>query len=229
MARRRLWWRHLLSVLLAPAMMTVFIPSVIAAATGVEAPDLGTTRGWLSAIAGGLLIALGLGMLVWTVVLFDRVGEGTLAIGSPVKLVVRGPYRHVRNPMMTGVFCIQLGTAIATMSPWLFGWFAVFFTAVLIAIRFVEEPHLRRRFGSDYDEYRRHVPRWIPRLTAWSPARPVPPSRPSTARGRGIDASRTRPISSRSPSAPAPPPSAAVPAGHRGAARARCRGNAAAG
>jgi len=170
MSRRRLWWRHLLSVLLAPAMMTVFIPSAIAAATGVEAPDLGTTRGWLLAIAGGLLIALGLGMLVWTVVLFDRVGEGTLAIGSPVKLVVRGPYRHVRNPMMTGVFCIQLGTAIATMSPWLFGWFALFFTAVLIAIRFVEEPHLRRRFGSDYDEYRRHVPRWIPRLTAWEPS-----------------------------------------------------------
>ena len=76
------------------------------------------------AVAGGLLIAAGLTMLVWTVVLFDRVGEGTLAIGSPVKLVVRGPYRHVRNPMMTSVFGIQLGTAIAFASPWLFGWFA---------------------------------------------------------------------------------------------------------
>jgi protein-S-isoprenylcysteine O-methyltransferase Ste14 len=110
-------------------------------------------------------------MLVWTVVLFDRVGEGTLAIGSPVKLVVRGPYRHVRNPMMTGVFWIQLGTAIASTSPWLFGWFAFFFTCVLIAIRGVEEPHLRRRFGADYDEYVRHVPRWIPRPTAWEPSR----------------------------------------------------------
>ena len=95
----------------------------------------------------------GLGMLVWTVVLFDRVGEGALAIGSPVKLVVRGPFRHVRNPMMSGVFCIQLGTAIATASPWLFGWFLVFFTCVLIAIRGVEEPHLRSRFGADYEEY----------------------------------------------------------------------------
>ena len=170
MARRRLWWRHLISVLLFPATMTVFIPAVIVAVTGVDGPDLNTTTGLLPAVAGAVLIAFGLIMLVWTVVLFDRVGEGTLAIGSPVKLVVRGPYRHVRNPMMTGVFCIQLGTAIATMSPWLFGWFALFFTAVLIAIRFVEEPHLRRRFGSDYDEYRRHVPRWIPRLTAWEPS-----------------------------------------------------------
>jgi protein-S-isoprenylcysteine O-methyltransferase Ste14 len=169
MARRRLWWRHLLSVLLAPAMMTVFIPWAIAAATGVKAPDLNTAKGLTLAAVGGLLIAAGLAMLVWTVVLFDRVGEGTLAIGSPIKLVVRGPYRHVRNPMMTGVFCIQLGTAIATASPWLFGWFAFFFTCVLIAIRGVEEPHLRKRFGADYDEYRRHVPRWIPRITAWEP------------------------------------------------------------
>jgi protein-S-isoprenylcysteine O-methyltransferase Ste14 len=171
MARRRLWWRHLLSVLLAPAMMTVFIPAVIVWVTGgVDAPDLGTVSGLLLVTAGAALIAAGLGMLVWTVVLFDRVGEGTLAIGSPVKLVVRGPYRHVRNPMMTGVFCIQLGTAIALASPWLFGWFAFFFTCVLIAIRTVEEPHLRRRFGADYDDYRRHVPRWIPRVTAWEPS-----------------------------------------------------------
>jgi protein-S-isoprenylcysteine O-methyltransferase Ste14 len=171
MARRRLWWRHLLSVLLAPLMMTVFIPALIAATAGVEAPDLSTARGWLLAFAGGALIAFGLGMLVWTVVLFDRVGEGTVAIGSPVKLVVRGPYQHVRNPMMSAVFCIQLGTAIATASPWLFGWFLFFFTCVLIAIRFVEEPHLRRRFGADYEAYLRHVPRWIPRLTAWEPNR----------------------------------------------------------
>lgn len=171
MSRRRLWWRHLLSVLLFPATMTVFIPAVIAAVAVVDAPDLDTASGVLMATAGGLLIAFGLGMLTWTVILFDRVGEGTLAIGSPVKLVVRGPYRHVRNPMMTGVFCIQLGTAIATASPWLFGWFALFFTLVLIAIRTVEEPHLHKRFGADYDEYRRNVPRWIPRVTAWEPSR----------------------------------------------------------
>ena len=170
MAQRRLWWRHLLSVLLFPATMTVFIPALIAATADVDAPDLNTTTGLLLAIAGAVLITLGLGTLVWTVVLFDRVGEGTLAIGSPVKLVVRGPYRHVRNPMMSGVFAIQLGTAIATASPWLFGWFALFFTSVLIAIRAVEEPHLRRRFGADYDDYRRHVLRWIPRLTAWEPS-----------------------------------------------------------
>ncbi|WP_236734633.1 methyltransferase family protein [Mycolicibacterium peregrinum] len=71
--------------------------------------------------------------------------------------------------MMTAVFCIQLGTAVAMASPWLFGWFALFCTLTVIAIPVFEEPHLRRRFGAQYDEFRRNVPRWIPRPTAWVP------------------------------------------------------------
>ncbi|WP_234791016.1 methyltransferase family protein [Mycolicibacterium wolinskyi] len=169
MTKRRLWWRHLISVLIAPATMTVFIPAVIAQLTEVKAPDLGTTGGLLLALAGATLIGLGLWFLVWTVVLFDRVGEGTLAIGSPVHLVLRGPYRYVRNPMMTAVFSIQLGTAVATASPWLFGWFVLFCTIVTIAIPTVEEPHLLRRFGAEYEAYRQNVPRWIPRVTPWVP------------------------------------------------------------
>ncbi|QRY48773.1 isoprenylcysteine carboxylmethyltransferase family protein [Mycolicibacterium boenickei] len=150
--------------------MTVFIPGLIIWMTGVKAPDLSTSTGLLLALAGAGLIALGLWFLIWTVVLFDRVGDGTLAIGSPINLVLRGPYRHVRNPMMTAVFCIQLGTAVATASPWLFAWFALFCTVVVIAIPTIEEPHLVRRFGAQYGAYRRHVPRWIPRVTPWIPA-----------------------------------------------------------
>ncbi|MGW4101132.1 methyltransferase family protein [Mycobacterium sp. NPDC004974] len=170
MTNRRLWWRHLISVLIAPATMTVFIPGLIIWLTGVKAPDLSTPTGLLLALVGGTLIALGLWFLVWTEVLFDHVGEGTLGIGSPVHLVLRGPYRHVRNPMMTAVFCIQLGTAVATASPWLFAWFALFATIVAIAIPTIEEPHLLRRFGAQYEAYRRHVPRWIPRVTPWAQA-----------------------------------------------------------
>ncbi|MGV0741826.1 methyltransferase family protein [Mycolicibacterium sp. XJ870] len=171
MAQRRLWWRHTISVLIAPATMTVFIPAVIIAVTGVNAPDLSTVSGVLLAITGGALVAFGLWYLVWTMILFDRIGKGALAIGSPVNLVVEGPYRHVRNPMMTAVFSIQLGTAVATTSPWLYGWFALFCTVVAIAIPVFEEPHLRKRFGTEYDAFRRHVPRWIPRMTPWVPDR----------------------------------------------------------
>jgi hypothetical protein len=91
MATRRLWWRHLISVPLFAATMTVFTPAVIAALTGVGAPNLGTVRGLVLAITGGVLIALWLWLLVWTAFLFDRVGKGTLFVGSPVMPVVRGP------------------------------------------------------------------------------------------------------------------------------------------
>jgi len=169
MAKRRLWVNHLISVLIAPATMTVFIPALIVAFAGIDAPDPGTGTGLMLIVTGGVLIAFGLWFLVWTVLLFDRVGEGALAVGTPIHLVVRGPYRRVRNPMMTAVFSIQLGTAAIAASPWLLAWFALFCTLVVIAVPVFEEPHLARRFGADYDAYRRHVPRWIPRVTAWTP------------------------------------------------------------
>ena len=40
--------------------------------------------------------------------------------------------------------------------------------AVALFVRFYEEPTLREKFGADYEEYCRNVPRWIPRLRAWS-------------------------------------------------------------
>jgi protein-S-isoprenylcysteine O-methyltransferase Ste14 len=128
---RRLWWRHLLSILVAPVTMTLVIPALIVTAAGIRQPDLGSPAMVAVATVGGLLIVGGLGLMVWTIVLFDRIGKGTLGVGQvlgePVHLVVRGPYRHVRNPMITGVLCVLLGEAAVTASGWLLGWFAVFF------------------------------------------------------------------------------------------------------
>jgi protein-S-isoprenylcysteine O-methyltransferase Ste14 len=68
----------------------------------------------IRAALGGLLCAAGLAMLVWTVSLFVRVGRGTLAPWDPTRrLVVAGPYTRVRNPMITGVFGVIAGEAIA--------------------------------------------------------------------------------------------------------------------
>jgi protein-S-isoprenylcysteine O-methyltransferase Ste14 len=175
--QRRLWWRHVISVLIAPVTMTLVIPASIAASTGLRPPHLGTPLTVVLVIAGGVLIAAGLVLLIWTVFLFDRVGKGTLGVGSvlgePVNLVLHGPYRHVRNPMITGVLCILLGEAVATASGWLLLWFAVFGTVQATVIRFWEEPHLTRKFGHDYVRYCRHVPRWIPRISAWQPNSPA--------------------------------------------------------
>jgi protein-S-isoprenylcysteine O-methyltransferase Ste14 len=171
---RRLWWRHLISVLLFPVTVTIVIPALIMPWADVRAPDLGAPLAVGLVTVGGVLIAVGLGLVIWTVVLFDRVGRGTLGLGElmgePVRLVVRGPYRHVRNPMISGVLCILLGEAAIAASVSLLLWFAIFLTVQATAIRLWEEPHLARRFGGEYLDYRRNVPRWIPRLSAWPPS-----------------------------------------------------------
>ncbi|OBK50382.1 isoprenylcysteine carboxylmethyltransferase family protein [Mycobacterium sp. 1081908.1] len=172
---RRLWWRHLMSVLLFPVTVTLVVPALIVLPAGVRWPQFGAPATAALVTVGCVLIAAGLGLMVWTNVLFDRVGEGTLGLGpvmgEPVHLVVRGPYRHVRNPMITGVLCILLGEAALTGSGALLTWFAIFLTFQATAIWFWEEPHLVRRYGHEYADYKRHVPRWIPRITAWDPNR----------------------------------------------------------
>ena len=171
--RRRLWWRHLMSILLFPVTVTLVVPALIVIPADVRAPHLGAVPTVGLITVGCLLIAAGLALMIWTNVLFDRVGEGTLGLGKvmgePVHLVVRGPYRHVRNPMITGVLCILLGEAAITVSGSLLLWFAIFLTFQATAIRFWEEPHLTDRYGSEYVDYRRNVPRWIPRISAWDP------------------------------------------------------------
>jgi protein-S-isoprenylcysteine O-methyltransferase Ste14 len=108
------------------------------------------------------------------VLLFDREGKGTLGVGKtlgePIHLVVAGPYRHVRNPMISGVVAILLGEAAVAVSVWLLGWFAIFFACLATFIRFWEEPHLVQRYGSEYVHYRENVPAWIPRISAWTPS-----------------------------------------------------------
>jgi protein-S-isoprenylcysteine O-methyltransferase Ste14 len=69
--------------------------------------------------------------------------------------------------MITGVFCILLGEAVFFGSLPLLGWFAVFVVVNMIYIPALEEPGLAKRFGDDYLLYKRNVPRWIPRWTAW--------------------------------------------------------------
>jgi protein-S-isoprenylcysteine O-methyltransferase Ste14 len=124
----------------------------------------------LPAVAGAALIAQGLALMARTISLFARVGKGTLAPWDPTRrLVVLGPYRHVRNPMISGVMSILLGEGVLLGSPLILGWFAIFVALNAIFIPLVEEPDLARRFGDEYLEYKRNVPRWIPRPRAWNP------------------------------------------------------------
>ncbi|HEY6069522.1 MAG TPA: isoprenylcysteine carboxylmethyltransferase family protein [Gaiellaceae bacterium] len=123
-----------------------------------------------TAAAGAVLSLGGLALVVWTVRLFVTVGRGTLAPwDQTTSLVVRGPYRHVRNPMITGVGTILGGEALFFRSWALAVCLAIFAAVNGIYMPLSEEPGLRRRFGAAYDDYRANVPRWLPRLRGWGP------------------------------------------------------------
>ncbi len=117
---------------------------------------------------GAILCAIGLSLLVATIVLFARRGRGTLAPWDPpAHLVVEGPYARARNPMISGVVFILLGEAALLGSPAILAWFVVAVVVNTVYFKLSEEPGLVKRFGPEYEEYRKHVPMWIPRIRPW--------------------------------------------------------------
>jgi len=148
--------RQLAAVGLLPVIVTLVVPGLILWRNGADG------GGWALGLVGALLVAAGVALVAWTATLFARVGRGTIAPWDPTShLVVLGPYRHVRNPMISGVLAILLGEAAIFASVPLLLWFAGVFAVNALYLPLVEEPGLRRRFGADYDAYRANVPRWL--------------------------------------------------------------------
>ena len=122
---------------------------------------------WLLPVraAGLVLISAGGGVLVHSFVRFVAEGAGTPApIAPPSQLVVGGLYRYVRNPMYLSVLAVIVGQALWLVRPPLLLYAAVVLVAFTAFVRRYEEPTLSRRFGVEYEAYRRAVPRWWPRL-----------------------------------------------------------------
>ncbi|MEW5987137.1 MAG: isoprenylcysteine carboxylmethyltransferase family protein, partial [Chloroflexota bacterium] len=160
------------SVLLLPVMVTAVISAALLLQTHSLQPGWGLSgslAGLLIA-TGAVLVAAGLTLMVKTIALLARIGRGTLAPWDPTQnLVVVGPYRHVRNPMISGVLAVLLGESLILGSTAVLSWTGFFLLANLTYIPLVEEPGLARRFGDSYRLYKANVPRWWPRRKAWQP------------------------------------------------------------
>lgn len=162
-------WRQTRAIALLPGTVTVLVPAAIIAITGSNVGwGFGGLVAALSVLLGLSLTAAGFALWLWTVRLFARIGEGTLAPWDPTRrLVVEGPYRHVRNPMIAAVLAVLAGEAAVFGSLPLLIWFAAFFAGNVVFFSLYEEPDLERRFGEDYRAYKANVPRWLPRRAAW--------------------------------------------------------------
>lgn len=122
-------------------------------------------------LAGVVLVAVGAVPLIESFRRFAVDGLGTPAPVAPTRhLVIGGFYRFVRNPMYVGVVTIIVGDVLIFADPWLLAYAALVCLMFHSFVLAYEEPTLRRRYGAEYDAFCAHVPRWIPRLTPWTPA-----------------------------------------------------------
>jgi protein-S-isoprenylcysteine O-methyltransferase Ste14 len=121
-------------------------------------------------VAGVVIVVVGVAVLLASFARFVFEGLGTPAPVAPTQqLVVGGFYRYVRNPMYLAVGASIAGQAIALGQPVLFVYLSMFAIAVVAFVSGYEEPTLQNRYGAQYEEYRRAVPGWLPRLTPWRP------------------------------------------------------------
>ena len=143
--------------------LLVFLPDRILARTGIAPPA--AIGGWQ--IAGIALGAAGAALTLACILTFVFVGRGTPApFDPPRQLVVRGPYRFVRNPMYLGAGFALAGAAGFYRSPPLLGYAVSFLLAMWLFVVLYEEPTLRQTFDGDYEEYCRRTGRWWPRSAA---------------------------------------------------------------
>jgi protein-S-isoprenylcysteine O-methyltransferase Ste14 len=147
---------------LAPGATAGLVPWLV---TGWDRPDGAADP---VDVAGIVLLALGIAAVAACFVRFVTEGRGTPAPVAPTEeLVVGGLYRYVRNPMYVGVASAIAGQVLLFRSAALVVWLVLFLVAVVAFVKGYEEPTLQSKFGASYEQYRRAVPGWWPRLTPY--------------------------------------------------------------
>lgn len=152
-----LFLKNLVFTLVVPGTIAFYLPWRIARGEPIGSPGY--------VLSSMLLVLLGGTIYLWCLWDFAAFGRGTPApIDPPKLLVARGPYRYTRNPMYVGVLTVILGWAVLFRSLALLLYAFAVFAVVHLFVVFYEEPHLRRVFGAQYEDYCSRVGRWIPAM-----------------------------------------------------------------
>jgi protein-S-isoprenylcysteine O-methyltransferase Ste14 len=155
-----------LSFPLGPGIVVVLAPWLITRwHAGAPYPVAVRVVGVALVVAGGLV-------MVATFVRFPAEGTGVPFPTDPPssrQVIVGGPYRYVRNPMYVSFVPAIIGQALLLGRPVLLIYTAALLVALVAFVRWYEEPTLVRRFGEQYETYRKEVPGWWPRLPRRTP------------------------------------------------------------
>jgi protein-S-isoprenylcysteine O-methyltransferase Ste14 len=140
--------------------LLIYLPARVLSWSGIVRPAIAVPQ-----VAGMFLGAVGAAVALWCIFTFATIGRGTPApFDPPRQLVIRGPYRFVRNPMYIGAGFALASAALFYESLPLLGYAGLFFLATHVFVVLYEEPTLRRAFGEEYEAYCRQVRRWWPRV-----------------------------------------------------------------
>lgn len=148
--------KTLIFTILVPGTVCIYIPYRL------RGPGAHAIVGW--AWLGAVPLAVGFAVYLWCAWDFATAGRGTpLPLDAPKRLVARGLYRFMRNPMYVGVLLMVLGQALLFRSRAILWYAAVAWLFFHAMVMLYEEPVLGRKFGESYAQYRSSVSRWIPR------------------------------------------------------------------
>jgi protein-S-isoprenylcysteine O-methyltransferase Ste14 len=152
------------AVIALPFVVVCVVPAVILAFTKFNIVNIFS----LTFFVAVLFLAIGLFFALWTMKLFWHKGNGTPAPWAPPEnLVIEGPYKYTRNPMITSVFFMLIAECLYFMSAGIFVWILIFLIINSIYLPLYEEKQLEKRFGEEYIKYKKAVPMWLPKLTPY--------------------------------------------------------------
>lgn len=159
--------RSAVFAVIVPGAMAGLIPYLLTDGWRRRGDLFGLSYAW---IAGAILIALGLPVLLMAIYKFASDGLGTPLPAAPTqRLVVTGPNRYVRNPMYLAVATVIVGQALVLGQTVLLWYLVLFMLMTAAFVYFYEQPTLRTQFGEEYARYCRAVPAWLPRVTPFRP------------------------------------------------------------
>lgn len=160
--RRSIVASVLFTVFGAPCLVLVVFPWLI---TRFQLPA--QEPAWRVELAVTLIV-IGLVPFFESIVRFVVVGRGSLLPFVPTEdLVVSGLYRFVRNPMYVSALVVIAGEVLLFRSFSLVTYLLAVWVGCSLFVIFYEEPRLTRTFGVKYMRYKKHVPRWLPRIVPW--------------------------------------------------------------
>ncbi len=169
--------RQAAAIAALPFVVTVVVPIWIARRNHVYLEPPRAAADFVAVAASLAYFAVGFALFATSLYYFWSRGRGTLAPWDPPRrFVVVGPYRFVRNPMIAGVLFVLLGEACLFRAMPFAAWTAAFAGLNAVYIPLLEEPMLAARFGEPYRQYTKHVRRFLPRLSPWTPTAAKPSS-----------------------------------------------------